>query len=316
MKYIALFLCSIPAIAQVFPVDHARVERRPFAGSVEAMIQQVGRGPAWVGWVENTRAGDHGSLCGWNEPRQTGQMLEGSRQFAILVRVENGVTGKIKLSSPACRLDAGGLRFVWLEGVPAPQSIAWLRSRVSEVEADADILAVTLHEAHYADAALRALTEAGQPEKVREKAVFWIGNMGGKAGAEELRRLLATDKDAALRKKITFALSLSKEPEALKTLLDTAKNDKDPAVRGEAVFWLAQKAGNKQAVANAVEDPDRQVKEKAVFALSQLPNHEGVPKLIELAKSHPDAAVRKKAAFWLGQSKDPRAVEYFEQVLR
>jgi hypothetical protein len=38
--------------------------------------------------------------------------------------------------------------------------------------------------------------------------------------------------------------------------------------------------------------------------------------LINLAKSHRDPAVRKKAMFWLGQSKDPRAVEFFAQVLK
>jgi len=52
-----------------------------------------------------------------------------------------------------------------------------------------------------------------------------------------------------------------------------------------------------------------------VFALSQLPKDEGVPKLIEVARSHRDAAVRKQAMFWLGQSRDPRALAFFEQVL-
>jgi HEAT repeat protein len=53
-----------------------------------------------------------------------------------------------------------------------------------------------------------------------------------------------------------------------------------------------------------------------VFALSQLPGDQGVPLLINVAKNNPDPAVRKKAFFWLGQSKDPRAVEFFAQVLK
>jgi len=52
-----------------------------------------------------------------------------------------------------------------------------------------------------------------------------------------------------------------------------------------------------------------------VFALSQLPKDEGVPKLIELARTNKNAEVRKQAFFWLGQSKDPRAVAFFEEVL-
>jgi len=57
------------------------------------------------------------------------------------------------------------------------------------------------------------------------------------------------------------------------------------------------------------------VKKKAVFALSQLPKDEGVPLLIEVAKTNKNPAVRKQAMFWLGQSHDSRAVEFFEQVL-
>ena len=40
-----------------------------------------------------------------------------------------------------------------------------------------------------------------------------------------------------------------------------------------------------------------------------------VPKLIDVARSHRDPAVRKQAMFWLGQSRDPRALAFFEQIL-
>jgi hypothetical protein len=53
-----------------------------------------------------------------------------------------------------------------------------------------------------------------------------------------------------------------------------------------------------------------------VFALSQLPRGEGVPLLIDLARNHRIPEVCRQAMFWLGQSKDPRAVDFFEQILR
>ncbi len=37
--------------------------------------------------------------------------------------------------------------------------------------------------------------------------------------------------------------------------------------------------------------------------------------LIEVARTNRNAQVRKKAMFWLGQSKDPRAIKFFEDVL-
>ena len=52
-----------------------------------------------------------------------------------------------------------------------------------------------------------------------------------------------------------------------------------------------------------------------MFALSQLPKDEGVPKLIDVARTNRNPAVRRQAMFWLGQSRDPRALEFFEEVL-
>ena len=108
------------------------------------------------------------------------------------------------------------------------------------------------------------------------------------------------------------------EPGAVDVLIENAKTNADTAVRSESIFWLAQKAGNKAAAAiteRIEQDPDTEVKKKAVFALSQLPKDEGVPRLITLARSHRDPHVREKAMFWLGQSGDPRALAFFEEVL-
>jgi HEAT repeat protein len=71
------------------------------------------------------------------------------------------------------------------------------------------------------------------------------------------------------------------------------------------------------AIRSAVDnDPETEVKRKAVFALSQLPKDEGVPLLIDIARTNNNREVRRQAMFWLGQSKDPRAVSFFEQVLK
>ena len=92
-----------------------------------------------------------------------------------------------------------------------------------------------------------------------------------------------------------------------------------PGARNDALFWLSQRAGDSLAVgaiAEAIEkDPDTDVRKRAVFALSQLPKDESVPKLIEVAKNNRNSAVRQQAMFWLGQSNDPRAIKFFEDVL-
>ena len=107
-------------------------------------------------------------------------------------------------------------------------------------------------------------------------------------------------------------------PEAPGALIDMARNDPAARVRGQALFWIAQKARKKaeiDAVRDATADPDAEVKKKAVFALSQIPDGEGVPELIRVARENRSSEVRKQAMFWLGQSKDPRALAFFEAIL-
>lgn len=53
---------------------------------------------------------------------------------------------------------------------------------------------------------------------------------------------------------------------------------------------------------------------QAVFAISQHKDG-GVPMLIDIAKSSNDGEIKKQAIFWLGQSKDKRALDYFEAIL-
>ena len=106
---------------------------------------------------------------------------------------------------------------------------------------------------------------------------------------------------------------------AVDALVDVARRDASQERRGKALFWLAQRAGREAvaAIAGAIDsDPDTEVKKKAVFALSQLPRDQGVPMLIQVARTHANREVRTQAMFWLGQSKDPRALSFFEEVLR
>jgi HEAT repeats len=116
-----------------------------------------------------------------------------------------------------------------------------------------------------------------------------------------------------------LALSLDDDPVALTKLISIARDDARTRVRGQALFWLADRAGERvmATIAGAIDnDPDLEVKKKAVFALSQMPRDEGVPKLIEVARTNRNPAVRKQAIFWLGQSNDARAITFLEEILR
>jgi len=119
-------------------------------------------------------------------------------------------------------------------------------------------------------------------------------------------------------KPAVMAIAMHEGTAATRALIDFARDYQVAKVRSDALFWLAQRAGQQAAatIAEAIDrDPDTEVKKRAVFALSQLPKDDGVPRLIDVAKSNRNAAVRQQAMFWLGQSNDPRALKFFEDVL-
>jgi hypothetical protein len=251
--------------------------------------------------------------------------LEGSDRMVVLFRVAERAVDRIRVFSEDCELDAGGRTITWLDGVRPADSIALLEGYAVPADGrrdrivDGAISAIALHGDATADAALERLVATGQPEAVRKKVTFWLGNTRGARGLATLRRVLSDDPSAEVQKAAVFGVSQSREANASDILIGLARNDPNPRIRGEAIFWMAQKAGQKAAAAiteSIDKDPDTEVKKRAVFALSQMPKEQGVPLLINVARTHPNAAVRKQAMFWLGQSKDPRAVEFFAEILK
>jgi HEAT repeat protein len=332
-------------------ITNAKLETRSVGASLDATLREIvtaAEKPEWVGYEVEEIAGERGVCCdnNWNDgncgtcrlERENGGAtstthadanvkLEGARQLVVLYRLEARQAAKIRVASEDCTLDAGGLPFVWLTGVKAPESVALLANYVrgsnSEDHGDHGIghgalTAIALHADASADRALESFVTPEQREGLRRQAAFWMGAARGKAGLAALQRMAKTDPSSDVRAHVAFALSVSHEAGALDEMIRMAHDDSSSHVRGQALFWLAQKAGKKavSTITGAIEnDPDTEVKKKAVFALSQLPKDEGVPKLIEVAQTNRNPAVRKQAMFWLGQSNDPRALQFFEKVL-
>jgi hypothetical protein len=335
-------------------IINAKLETRAITGTLAETfraLQAQADKPEWVGYSVPEISGDRTMCCGnfndgdyrcgtcrlerehddtaisKSDNTNTTVQLEGSRQLLVLLRLEGRQVSKIRMTSESCTLDAGGLPLVWLTGVKPAESVAFLSDFVQhasfEGHGDHEIgqgalSAIAMHDDASADRAFAAFVAPGQPESLRKHASFWLGAARGKAGFALLQKMAHSDPSAEVRSQVTFALSVSQEPEALPEMIRMAKEDESTHVRGQALFWLAHKAGEKavSAIQGAIEnDPDTEVKKKAVFALSQLPKDEGVPKLIEVAKNNRNREVRKQAMFWLGQSNDPRALAFFEQVL-
>lgn len=151
------------------------------------------------------------------------------------------------------------------------------------------------------------------------KAVHWFNNVAVNDSVSYMKTFIGATATRKMMDSAVTVLALTEGQQPLNELIALANNGTTASVKGNALFWLAQRAGQKAVgtITAAIEnDPDTEVKKKAVFALSQLPKDEGVPLLIQQARTNKNAAVRKQAMFWLGQSKDPRALKFFEEILR
>ncbi len=268
-------------------------------------------------------------------PATTGPVpLESPGHFFVLFRVEQKTVTRIRTFSQDCELDAGGLPVFWLTGISPAESIALLAPFATSTDPSAAgeddrrgkggrisegaMSAIALHADPAADRTLEQFVAASQPELLRKRAAFWLGAARGRRGYDLLRRVAREDPSEGVRERAVFALSISKEPEAVEAMIQAARHDASAHVRGQALFWLAHKAGKKAAEAiteSIANDPENEVKRRAVFALSQLPKDQGVPLLIQVARTNRNPVVRKQAMFWLGQSRDPRALSFFEEIL-
>lgn len=336
------FLFTSVLVAQDHPaVTNAHFESRSYAGNLNAVIDS--ESPAWFGYAFNSVDKEgrsccwrDGSVCGCNleggnkasfRGKQTGNesgpvKLEGDGAHVVLFRAAHHSVERVNVFSVNCPLDVGGLPFVWLDKVPPGDSLTFLSSLVTngapDKVIDGSVLAIAQHDDRRADQILERFSSAPTSDHIREKAIFWLGAARRGSGVPILKNILARDPSEHIRDKALFALYVSNQPDATDALLAAAKNDASPHIRGQAIFWLSQRAGERAsaAIVSAIQnDPDTHVKEQAVFALSQLPKDEGVPKLIEVAKNQRNPEVQKKAFFWLGQSHDPRALAFIEQVL-
>lgn len=335
-----LFLSAAVTMAAAPKVENARVETVQAAGGLSAAVRQAGSGrePVWVSWSVPVVEGQSYTCCWTRDWKPGACQLEKSNQSSgssnqnptqdpylnVLARVHEGRVEKVRAFSETCPLDAGGRRFVRLEGVQPEESVRYLQALVKsdskqEDLADDVIGAIALHRNATAVEALTAFaTSSRYPQDTRENALFWLGEARGRAGYEVVARVLREEKDDEIREKALFALSESPVPEAGETLLSTARTDRSSDVRSEALFWLAQMDHGKApaTILEAIDkDPDPEVREHAVFVLSQLPDGKGIPLLIKVGRENKDREIRKQAVFWLAESDDPKALSFLEKML-
>jgi hypothetical protein len=321
------------------PVSNARLEALAPTAGLQATLQQArsrGGEPFWIGYSVPMVAGMGRHCCfdkdfdaatcrlegknqGWGSK---GDQRRTDQRMNVLLRFAGGKLDEIRSFSEDCPLDAGGRRFVWLGSVKPEESVAWLADVARTHQGDDDdpeaIPSLAMHRNANADTALEKLASAPTPQKTREDALFWLGQMRGERGARFLAEVIHGDTNEEIREKAIFSLSQSEASWAAETIARTGREDRSGKIRQEALFWLAQMDAPTapDTLLEAIEkDPDPGVRKHAVFALSQLDDGKGVPLLIRVGKESSQREIRKEAYFWLAQSDDPEALKYLDNVL-
>jgi HEAT repeat protein len=182
-------------------------------------------------------------------------------------------------------------------------------------------------------AALRSLSETNSPRAqsrlleiaksesnsdLRKQAIRVLSERGD-AAVDDLLKLFDSEPSVEVRRAILQTLSDVKSPRVEEKLFAVASGNDNMDLRKQAIRLLGERAGKKSfeflsATAQSA-DGNTEVQVQAVRAISERHSEESVPILIKIARSHPNQLVRKQAMRSLGESGDPRAVEFFREVL-
>lgn len=234
-------------------------------------------------------------------------------------RVEAEGEGTVRFSYPAREgvevcdqgMRIGGRQMMWhSEGGDTRGGSAWATNcRYGPIEVE-----LRLRDGRVVDVELptrrsdRAVDAAELGEVEADEAVRYLAALAREEGSSRAAR------DAVL------PIALADVSDVWRELMALARDrGVGEGTRKSALFWLGQEAADAatEGLSEVARDEDEEqdIRDAAVFALSQRPADEGVPVLMEVARTARHGKTRRSAMFWLAQSRDPRVLAFFEEIL-
>jgi hypothetical protein len=244
----ALTLAAVVAASAQAPIVNARVERRSGGQGVAREIQAViARGtPAWVGYsvplLRRTNAGLRSEWC-------CGRCrLEPPTELIVLARAEGGALVDLRALSVDCDVDAGGMPLVWLDGVPADDSVAWLSSLVPVAAATssrdriarAALGAIAQHASAAAATPLIQLARTSPSTQMRSRAISLLAQRPADEVLATISAAIDQDADRQVRRQAVAALGRLGSGGGVTRLMELARTHKDTEVRRQAMVALGE----------------------------------------------------------------------------
>jgi HEAT repeat protein len=158
-----------------------------------------------------------------------------------------------------------------------------------------------------------------ETDAVRGAAIFALGQGESATPADQKFLELLFDRLSSekLKERVLFSVSQRESSDGTRWLLDKARDERQPMeVRRKAIFWAGQGHASVTDISSVYASArDERLKEHVVFVLSQRREDEATTKLISIAKEDPDREMRKKALFWLAQKDDPRVTKLITDMV-
>jgi HEAT repeat protein len=166
------------------------------------------------------------------------------------------------------------------------------------------------------------IARTGNNADMRRHAIHLLAEVEGEAMLGELLKLYDAEQSNDVRRQLLHAFSEMKSKQAEDKLFAVARgaDNTNADLRRHAIHMIGERAGKRSLdlLQETVDSSsaETQVQMQAVHAISERPAEESVPLLIKIARTHPNQQVRRRAVHVLGESGDPRALEFFKEVLR
>ncbi len=241
------------------------------------------------------------------------------KEVALLFHYSgSGRLQKILFGNLSIQVDLENRPLIWLGKADCHESIALLtglyeKSFGNELKENV-VSAVGIHPP--TDSGfdfLKNILQSKEHDDIRKQAAFWMGQQDTDKALTLLATTAENDRSSEVREGSVFAISQMKLAQATDTLIDLAKASKNSDVREKAVFWLGQRKDDPKVLPVLVSivhnDPSENIREKAVFSISQIESQAALQALVDLARNNSYPDLREKAVFWLGQSDNTNVLE-------
>lgn len=152
--------------------------------------------------------------------------------------------------------------------------------------------------------------------EVREQAIFWLHQVDSPEALDALESILRESNDPELQERAIFAISQrSDDGRAIRVLRGYAERTDVPTeLRSNAIFWISQNpdaGGATYLIELYPRLNDAELKERAIFGISQAGGREARAFLLERVRDRSESVeVRKNALFWVGQMGELQANDF------